>query len=79
MPVTLSGTTTEALEVEVLTRKTKQHMITITVTSLTVAYGAVAGLIGLTIGEYSKKAAPSYMQKIEYAYKNRASYNGIVL
>jgi Mg2+/Co2+ transporter CorC len=60
--VTVSDTTTKTLVVEVLTRKTNIHM---TIISLIVAYGGVAGLIGLTIEDYKRSARPSYREDVE--------------
>jgi predicted sugar kinase len=48
--------------VEVLTGKTNIHM---TIISLIVAYGSVAGLIGLTIENYKRSARPSYREDVE--------------
>ncbi len=62
MSVTVSDTTTKTLVVEVLTRKTNIHM---TIISLIVAYGGVAGLIGLTIEDYKRSARPSYREDVE--------------
>lgn len=60
--MTVSDTTTKTLVVEVLTRKTNIHM---TIISLIVAYGGVAGLIGLTIEDYKRSARPSYREDVE--------------
>jgi hypothetical protein len=60
--VTVSDTTTKTLVVEVLTGKTNIHM---TIISLIVAYGSVAGLIGLTIEDYKRSARPSYREDVE--------------
>jgi hypothetical protein len=46
--------------VEVLTRKTNTYMVII----LVIAYGAVAGLIGLTFEDYNT-ARPSYHKETE--------------
>lgn len=62
MLVTTSSITTKALKVEVLKERQDIHMITAT---LIVAYGAVAGLIGLTIEDYKKSARSSYSEEIE--------------
>ena len=70
--MTVSGITTKALKVAVLTRKTT-HM---DIASITIAYMAAAGLIGLTIESYRPKHA-SYLEKVMKSEEPK--YNGFSL